>query len=261
VSASPHAADLALAQRLADAARGVSLAYFRGELRRWIKDDGTLATEADLAVEDALRAQLAVERPDDAILGEERGLSGAGPRRWVLDGIDGTVLFAEGRLGWGTLIALEIEGRVVVGVCDQPAQARRYWAARGAGAWCVDAATPNARALHVSGVCDLPRARSALLPPSHAGPDAQVQALTDALARATSPETPANHPALLVAAGESEVAVFLGPGPWDSAAPSLIVEEAGGRFSDLAGRHDLTTASAVYTNGVLHEAVLALVPG
>ena len=131
-----YGSDLALSHRLADAAAQVSLSYFRRELRRWSKTDGSLATEADVAVEDELRARLRAERPGDAVLGEEHGQTGAGSRRWIIDGIDGTVDFAAGEADWGTLIALEVDGRVVVGVCDQPAHNRRYWAMRGSGVFC-----------------------------------------------------------------------------------------------------------------------------
>src|SRR6185295_17860525 len=105
--------DLTLAHELADAAAVISLAHFRRELRSWSKPDGTLATEADVAVLDGLRARIAVARPGDAVLGEERGETGSGRRRWIIDGIDGTVDFAAGSPDWGTLIALEVDGRIV----------------------------------------------------------------------------------------------------------------------------------------------------
>src|SRR5207249_5144898 len=156
--------DLAFGHRLADAAASVSLSYFRRELKSWSKDDGSLATEADLAVEDALRARLGIERPGDAILGEERGETGSSRRRWILDGIDGTVDFAAGRSDWSTLVALEVDGRVVVSVCDQPAHQRRYCAVRGHGAFCSTAASAPLR-LRVSPLRELRSARSYVPPP------------------------------------------------------------------------------------------------
>jgi histidinol-phosphatase len=252
---SAHAEDLALAQRLADEAARISLARFKTELQSWSKADGSLATEADLAVEDALRASLASARPDDAMLGEERGESGRGARRWILDAIDGTVEFAARSPNWSTLIALEVDGRVVVGVCDQPAHGRRYWAVRGGGAFCADASTPAGRRLRVNGMRDLATARS-YLPPPRWRPDARAHAIAERIAGATRPESPVTHPALQVASGGYEVAVFLSCGPWDIAAPALVVEEAGGRFSDLAGRHSLTSGCAMYSNGAVHDEVL-----
>jgi histidinol-phosphatase len=250
-------ADLALGHRLADAAREVSLSFFRREPRRWFKSDGSLATEADLGVEDGLRKQLRLERPDDAVLGEERGQTGSSGRRWIIDAIDGTVDFAAGGPDWGTLIGLEVDGRVVVGVCDLPVHQRRYWAVTGGGAFCLDERSGAERRMRVSTAADLRTARS-YLPPAQWQPDARARALAHALARATAPEPHVDHPALQVAAGGYELALFMQGGPWDVAALAVIVEEAGGTFTDIAGRYDLTARTAVFTNGVLHAEVLRL---
>ena len=107
--------DLAFAQQLADAAAAVSISYFRRELKRWTKDDGSLATEADLAVEDKIRGMVAHERPGDAMLGEERGETGSGARRWIVDGIDGTIEFAAGSIALGGIaLSLTLELTVTV---------------------------------------------------------------------------------------------------------------------------------------------------
>lgn len=249
--------DLALALQLADAAAARSLSYFRRELRQWNKGDGSLATEADLAVEDELRALLTVARPGDAVLGEERGRTGSGARCWIIDGIDGTVDFAAGQPEWGTLIALEHDGEVVLGVCDQPVLLRRYWAARGRGAFCADAGSSAAARLRTSSHTDFATARS-YVPSAQWTPDETSRLIGNALVNATKPETQVDHPALQVAAGAYEFAVFFMMGPWDIAAPSLIVEEAGGRFSDLAGRRRLTSGNVVFSNGLLHDEVVAL---
>ena len=249
--------DLALAMRLADAARERSLFYFRRELQQWSKDDGSLATEADLAVEDELRGRIAVERPGDAVLGEERGQTGESTRCWIIDGIDGTLDFAAGEPDWGTLIALEIDGQVVLGVCDQPVHKRRYWAVRGGGAFCADDGATSTR-LQTSVHAELATARS-YLPPPHWVPDDISQTIGNALKAATRPETQSDHPAIQVAVGSYEFAVFFLMGPWDIAAPALIVEEAGGRFSDFSGRFSIRSGSAVFSNGAIHEDVLALV--
>ena len=249
--------DLGLALRLADSAGAVALSYLRRELHQWAKDDGSLATEADVAVEDELRSQLAAERPDDAVLGEERGQTGSDARRWIVDGIDGTIEFAAGSPDWGTLIALEINGQVVVSVCDQPVHRRRYWAVRGGGAFCSRDGAAATKSLRTSTNRRLTTARS-YLPPPHWLPDEQARLVADALETATKPEAHTNHPALQVAAGGYEVAVFFIAGPWDIAGPSLIVEEAGGRFTDLAGERRLTSGNAVFSNGVLHDDVIAL---
>src|ERR671916_791537 len=127
--------DLELALRLADAAEGISLPGFRGGLAVETEAGLTPVTEADRAVEADLRRLLADERPDDAILGEEEGVSGAAERRWLVDPIDGTRNYTRGIPVWATLIALEVAGVVQIGVVSAPALERRWWAERGAGAF------------------------------------------------------------------------------------------------------------------------------
>ena len=249
--------DLALAMRLANTASARSLSYFRRELRQWSKNDGGLATEADLAVEDELRRLLGVERPADAVLGEERGKTGDAHRCWIIDGIDGTVAFAAGTPDWGTLIALQIEGRIVLGVCDQPVLKRRYWAVGGRGAFRSEDGSPAPLRLQTSTRADLATARSYVPPPEWV-PNEPAQKVANVLTQATRPEPQIDHPALQVAFGGYEFAVFFIMGPWDLAAPALIVEEAGGRFSDLAGQHTLTSGTGVFSNGLLHHEVVAL---
>ena len=127
--------DLELAQRLADAADVISLPRFRSGLEIETKPDLTPVTEADRAVEAELRRILGEERPGDAILGEEEGAAGSGARRWLLDPIDGTRNYARGIPVWGTLIALEVDETVQLGLVSAPALGRRWWAERGGGAF------------------------------------------------------------------------------------------------------------------------------
>lgn len=127
--------DLQLALRLADEASRVALSFFSGDAESRLKADGTVVTDADLAVERSLCADLALERPDDAVLGEEFGAAGHGRRRWILDPIDGTRNFVAGRPDWGVHIALEDHGEIVVGVVTRPVLGRRWWAGRGSGAF------------------------------------------------------------------------------------------------------------------------------
>ncbi|HEY8175650.1 MAG TPA: inositol monophosphatase family protein [Gemmatimonadaceae bacterium] len=249
-----------LAHQLADTARAVTLSHFRreSELRQWSKSDGSLATEADLAVEDEIRACLLRERPTDAVLGEERGQTGSGTRRWIVDGIDGTVEFAAGSDDWATLIALEIDGVIMVSVCDQPARNRRYSAARGHGAFFTDASSQSEpRRLHVSETRAVESARSRVPPEDWVRGD-RAKRIAATLASATKPQPHGDHPALLVASGTCDVTIFLLAGPWDLAGPLLIVEEAGGRFTDIDGRYDWTTGSAVFSNGHVHDEIIRL---
>jgi len=249
-------ADLALAHRLADAARAVTMARFRGNFMSRNKADGSLVTEVDEAAEDAIRTIVARERPRDAFLGEERGETGKGSRRWIVDAIDGTVSFAEGTTGWGTLIALEIDGRVALGVCEMSPTAKRYRATRGGGAYVSTAGAPEIR-LEVSDTRELAAARCFVPPAVWLRTDV-ARAMSTSLSAATRSYVPADeHPALELAAGHADLCVFFTAGPWDLAAPSLVVEEAGGRFTDLAGGSTLTRG-AVFSNGRLHDTAIEL---
>jgi len=128
--------DLALALELADAADAITMPLFRDTgLVIETKPDMTPVTEADRGVERMMRDVLTERRPGDAVLGEEFGSSGEGPRRWIVDPVDGTKNFVRNVPVWATLIALEDAGALTVGVVSAPALGRRWWAARGLGAF------------------------------------------------------------------------------------------------------------------------------
>ena len=128
--------DLRLAHILADQADAITMARFKAsDLKVDAKPDLTEVTDADTAVEDTLRSMLGRTRPRDAVHGEERADSGWGPRRWVIDPIDGTRNFVRGVPVWATLIGLMVGDEVVAGVVSAPALSRRWWAANGSGAW------------------------------------------------------------------------------------------------------------------------------
>jgi len=129
--------DLALALELADAADRITLRRFRAQdLVVETKPDLTPVTEADRAVETMIRAELGRARPTDAVLGEEQGETRMGAsRRWIVDPIDGTKGYARGMPVWATLLALEVDGVLALGVVSAPALGTRWWARRGGGAW------------------------------------------------------------------------------------------------------------------------------
>jgi histidinol-phosphatase len=264
VSGLPHdptpapdlADDLALALRLADAADEVSGPAFTGEaVPHEIKPDGSPVSATDVAVERRISELVAAERPADGVLGEEVGESGSRARRWIVDGIDGTVLFVAGIPGWATEVALEVDGDPVIGVSTSGADGRRWWAARGHGAWFA-AAGGTAVPVRVSEQAQPTGGRYSLIPPLDAL-DARRAALVAGLGRGASYVPPAEHGALFVADGRVDACVQLGGGPWDFAALAVIVEEAGGRFSDLRGERDIYGGGpVVFSNGRVHEAVL-----
>lgn len=254
--------DLALALRLADTADPITLGRFRAaDLRVERKPDRTPVTDADLATEDALRAVLGTERPDDGVLGEERGGELGRGRAWVLDPIDGTKNFSRGVPVWASLIALVDGGRPVVGVVSAPALGRRWWAARGLGAFTHDPARGEEQArLAVSGVADLADAYASTTDLDHwrrAGLRERWLALTEACWETRAFGDFWHH--CLVAEGVLDLAVDPAGGTWDFAAPQVLVEEAGGRLTDLAGAARPDGGNALTSNGLLHDAARALV--
>src|SRR3954453_418323 len=151
----PAAGDLALAMELVEAADAVTMRRFLAvDLAVSAKPDLTPVSDADTPVEAEMRATLAAVRPQDAIVGEEYGVTGDAARRWIVDPIDGTKNFVRGAPVWATLLALEVDGQIVVGVASAPALRQRWWAARGAGAWTAYAGE-EPRRLAVSRVASL----------------------------------------------------------------------------------------------------------
>ena len=245
-------ADLAFALDLADLADAVTLARFGAEdLEVERKRDTTHVTDADRAAEQVIRAAILERFPDDAIIGEEFGSEGESGRRWIIDPIDGTANFLRGIPIWATLIGLERDGRVEVGVVSAPAMPRRWWAARGAGAYC------DGRRLRVSEVDDLAEAQLcyADLPWWEAfGLGEQFLALVHAVWRTRGFGDFWQH--MLVAEGAADIAIEPIVNLWDLAAIQPIVEEAGGRFTALGGVATPAGGNAVSTNGRLHDEVL-----
>ena len=192
-------ADLDLALRLADAADAITLPRFRAaDLRVERKPDRTPVTDADLAAEDALRALIGAERPDDVVVGEERGGALADAERaWVLDPIDGTKNFSRGFGVWGSLIALTVRGEPVVGVASAPALGRRWWAARGDGR--LDQRRARGAAAPDRGVRD--RRAGRRLPVDHRLP--ALRALRARRAATSSWPPPAGRPAPSATSGST----------------------------------------------------------
>lgn len=239
--------DLQLAQRAVLTGATVALPHFAAlaELARELKADGSVVTAADRAVEAAIREVLTAARPGDAILGEEGGeTAGAGTRRWIIDPIDGTALFVAGDDRWLILIALEEDGEIVAAVAAHPAQGSIFWAERGGGSYegrVVGGRVVAATGIRVgAGSNAVAEARLGVVPENWG------QELVAPL-KALTPARPWGvHPALLVARGELDLAVQTGGQIWDFAATSLIVTEAGGRYSGIDGRTRPGPGASVY---------------
>lgn len=251
--------DLDLALRLADLADPVTMSRYRAsDLVVESKPDLTPVTEADQAAERVLRSELAVARPDDAILGEEYGTSSPGhtARLWILDPIDGTKNYVRGVPAWATLIALTINGVPVLGVASAPALGRRWWAAEGLGAWTKAPEYPQSHRLQVSAVSDLADASFSFSDSQGwAERGANLSALDAATWRTRAYGDFWSH--LLVAEGSVDVAAEPELAKWDIAALVPIVTEAGGRLTAFDGTDALDGGCALTTNGALHDAVIA----
>jgi len=251
--------DLRFAHVLVDAADDITVRRFRAlDLHVEAKPDLTPVTDADRAAEDSVRNLLRRARPRDAVLGEEFGRIGAGPRCWVIDPIDGTKNFVRGVPVWATLVGLMDGDQVVVGVVSAPALGRRWWAARDGGAWTGKSLTKASRC-RVSSVAKLEDASfsySSLDDWEEQGRLPGLLELSRRVWRTRAYGDFWSH--MLVAEGAVEVSAEPEVSLWDLAALQVIVEEAGGTFTDLSGRPTPDGGSAVATNGLLHAQVLKL---
>ncbi len=255
---------LRFSYRLADAADEVSREHFRSEaLRTTTKVDGTPVSEVDRSVEEAMLALVRAEGAD-AVLGEEVGSQpGSSNRRWIFDGIDGTHNYADGRPGWGTIIALDVDGTVELGMVSAPLWGRRWWAVRSEGAWSapfaadgsfdVGAAEPLRCGLKTS----LADASTIVIPW-----EGLLLGWRNVVPRLFQlPESIRSQcfalDAAMVAEGTLDASIIVFGGIWDFAATSLIVRESGGVFRDAWGGERLDTATGVFTNAALIDGVLA----
>jgi len=244
-----------------DAGDAIALRHFRRDLQLERKPDRSFVTVADRSIERLVRERIADAFPGHGVVGEELGVeAGGGDVRWYVDPIDGTHNFLRGVPLFATLLAAERNGELQVGVISAPVLRQRWYAWRGGGAWALGGGRedgPGApRRIEVSRVGELA--------------DAQIL-----YASATDIEASGRAPGFrgllgdawrergfgdfwgytLVAEGAAEAMVEVDLWPWDAAAPMILVEEAGGRVTDLEGRRSFEGGSFLATNGRLHETI------
>ncbi|HEV8471708.1 MAG TPA: inositol monophosphatase family protein [Methylomirabilota bacterium] len=247
---------LAAAVDAARAAGAVALKYFHGRFDVTLKADHTPVTQADREAEQTIVEMLGRAFPDWGFLGEEFGAKGPAEVRWIIDPIDGTKNFVRRIPVWATLLALEARGEIVAGVIYNPATDELCAARRGGGAFV------NGERVRVSDVATLGGAT--LL---HAGLKLYREAgLWDGLVRlvdATDRQRGFGDYLgyTLVASGRAEIYTEVDLKPWDLAPCKIVVEEAGGRFTDLAGQATIYSGTSLATNGRVHDAALALLTG
>ena len=247
---------LAFALSLADLADAFTLPRYRAaDFTLGWKDDRSEVTEADRGAEALMAERVLADRPGDGFFGEEHGLQGdaGSPWRWIVDPIDGTSGFVRGIPVWATLIALvHAEQGVVAGVVSAPALGHRWWASVGGGAF---ADGSRCRVSDVASIADAQVCVTFGPGWADAGRDAALLELAAEARRIRGFGDFWQH--CLVAEGAVDVAVdAIGVAPYDLAAVRLIVEEAGGRFTDRFGEPTHEHDSAISTNGVLHDEVV-----
>ena len=247
---------LAFAQEACDAADQIARAHFRRDLDLERKPDRTFVTVADQTVEREIRAGIAARFPGHGLVGEEYGTQdGDASTRWYIDPIDGTHNFIRGVPLFGTLLAVEHEGEIQAGVISAPVLRERWWAARGLGAWARG--LDGERGVHVSRVSSLEDAQ--LLYGSRSDNVASgLMPGFDALVAAAWRDRGFGDfwGYTLLAEGAAEAMIEVGMKSWDLAAPLIVIEEAGGRVTDVHGERRIDTPSFVATNGLLHDEVL-----
>jgi histidinol-phosphatase len=254
---------LTLAHAACDEADGIARASFRRDLQITTKPDRSFVTQADTAIERAIRARILAAYPDHGLVGEEYGTeAGDAATRWYIDPIDGTHNFMRGVPLFGTLLAVERDGELLAAVLSAPALRERWWARRGGGAWARSADDTEPRRIGVSGVTDLADAQLLY------GSGHDIEA---------SGRAPGFHELLgdvwrergfgdfwgyaLLAEGAAEAMVEVDLFPWDGAAPMVLIEEAGGRVTDLDGHRAIDTRTFLGTNGRMHDEILGRLRG
>lgn len=246
-----------MALSLADSADAITARRFEKlHLEVSKKSDNSLVTAVDLKVEETLRQRLQQLCPRDSMIGEESGQpppSDRSGRTWIIDPLDHTNNYVRGIPDFATLIALEEDGVLSVGVVSAPRLRMRWWASRNEGAFA------NGKPIHVSSVTEL--SESYL---TFAAIDVWEQRGLAASVAELASSTRCTHGSggfwgqMLVAEGRLDISLDPWGEPWDLAASALIVAEAGGRFSDLGGQTSIDHESAVVTNSLLHDQVLSI---
>lgn len=224
----------------------VALSHFRRPIQVELKSDGSEVTRADREAEAAARARIRRSFPSDEIIGEELGVEGdAGRRRWLVDPIDGTRSFVRGVPLWGSLVAVEEDGRVIAGAINCAATGDLLVAARGEGCW------HNGARVQVSGTNDLSRATILATDERFQQNAARASRWMALAGRVAVARTWGDcYGYVLVATGRAELMVDGRMNPWDVAALIPVIEEAGGVFTDWQGQPGIGP-DAIATNTAL----------
>jgi histidinol-phosphatase len=245
-----NGAALRLALRCSDLAAELALMHYRAGVEVTLKRDGTPVTEADRAVEHLLHETIGAAEPADAFLGEELGRLGDSKRVWILDPIDGTSFFSRRDPNWRVHIALEVSGRLEVAAVTAPALGRQWWATRGGGAF--ESSWPRHGDEVRLSVTSTSIMKEAVL-------DARDENSRGRLPGEATIAAPSPLPLVELVRGEIDGFLAECCEVWDHAPWILLVEEAGGRFTDRTGGHDGDAGGGLYSNAGLHTELLAAI--
>ena len=261
-------AALEVAMAACDAADAISMASFRSAIKVEAKPDASFVTEADTAVERAIRERITARFPDHGLVGEEYGeAASSSGRRWIIDPIDGTHNYMRGVPVYATLLALEVEAELAVGVVSAPALGRRWFSWQGGGAWAAAAGAAgwdptSAVPISVSDVRDLTAASlvySSLPSITRSGMGA---GFVDLLGKVWRDRGLGDfYGYMLVAEGAAEAMVEAELKIWDLAGPRAVLLHAGARVTDMRGGDEMPARGVVATNGHVHDAILAGLKG
>lgn len=236
----------------------VAMKYFSPDVQVTWKGDDTPVTAADKEIELIIRQELAQAFPDDLVLGEEHGATerAGATRRWIIDPIDGTYNFTRQTEIFATLLALEVEGKIVLGLIHAPAMNETYWAEQGLGAYL------NGKRLQVSSIAELSRAQFVYGAPSRILDLGYWEGYSRIVKQTYRQRCVGDYLNFgWVFQGKAECALEMGVKPWDLAPMKILVEEAGGRYSDLDGGDSIYTGSCLVSNGLLHDEFRRLLCG
>jgi histidinol-phosphatase len=246
---------LDVAMAACDEADRVARAHFRRDLEITTKPDRSFVTQADTAIERMIRDHLSSAFPGHGLVGEEYGTeAGDASVRWYIDPIDGTHNFIRGVPLFGTLLAVERDGELQAAVLSAPALDERWWGWRGGGAWARNRGETAPRRISVSGIAAIADAQLLYGSGRDIVASGRAPGFDALIADAWRDRGFGDFWGYaLVAEGAAEAMIEVGLSAWDAAAPLLLVEEAGGRATDLEGRRKVDSGTFIASNGRLHE--------
>lgn len=248
---------LAFALEACDEADAIALRHFRRDLSPERKPDRTFVTVADQGIERAIRERIRARYPDHGLVGEEYGTEDGDARtRWFIDPIDGTHNYIRGVPLFGTLLGIEHDGELQVGVISAPAMRERWYARRGGGAWNrgMDGVERPIRVSRVAAVEDAQLLYGSARDTVASG---LMPGFDRLMAEAWRERGFGDFWGYaLVAEGAGEAMLETGMQPWDLAGPVVVIEEAGGKVTDAFGERRIDAPSFVGSNGILHEELL-----